>query len=204
VRVFCHRSRTNDLAQLAGKAHFAQCVAPFGEGPFAPLPGVNFHGIDLAHDVEGSHGFLIEGFGQTAGFATDLGQVPAHLIERFARVDLLAMESNYDPDMQQASDRPWFLKQRIMGGRGHLSNEQAFAAVTQILDRCEQRRRRLPEHIVLLHRSRQCNCPRRVRSLFEQDPRIARRLTLTEQDTRTGWLGATPSDIGEQLMLGFQ
>ncbi len=203
LAVFCHRSRVKDLAQLAGNPAFSERLIPFGEAPFSPLPGVNFHGIDLAHDVEGSHGFVIEGFGQRAGFATDLGRVPPHLIERFAPVDLLAMESNYDPEMQQASGRPWFLKQRIMGGRGHLSNEQAFAAVRAILDRCHRERGRLPGHIVLLHRSQQCNCPKRVRQLFEQDARIAARLTLAEQDQRTGWLGAKKSDVGEQLLLGW-
>jgi phosphoribosyl 1,2-cyclic phosphodiesterase len=203
IPVFCHRSRIGDLARIARDPLFAGVLRPFGEAPFEPLPEVRCHGIDLAHDADGSHGFVIEGFGSRAGFATDLGHVPPHLIERFERINLLALESNYDPGMQQASDRPWFLKQRIMGGRGHLSNEQAFAAVQAILDRCQRRSARLPEHIVLLHRSRQCNCPNRVRELFALDARIAPRLTLAEQDRRSEWLGTSPAEIGEQLLLGW-
>ena len=204
VAVYVHRTRAEDLTRIAGNAAFSGLLRPFGEGAFEPLPGLACHGIDLAHDVEGSQGFVIEGFGCRAGFATDLGHVPAHLVERFEALNLLALESNYDPEMQRTSDRPWFLKQRIMGGRGHLSNEQAFAAVEAILDRCERRRGRLPDHIVLLHRSRQCNCPKIVRGLFEQDARIAKRLVLTEQFSRTEWLGgAARMGVGEQLLLGF-
>jgi len=204
VPIYCHRTRTSDLERIAGNSDLAALLRPFGEAAFEPLAGLFCHGIDLAHDAGGSHGFVMEGFGCRAGFATDLGYVPKHLVERFESLDLLALESNYDPEMQRASGRPAFLKQRIMGGRGHLSNEQAFEAVRAILDRCERRRRRLPDHIVLLHRSRQCNCPKIVRGLFERDARIARRLVLAEQFARTEWLGTGGVvGIGEQLTLGW-
>ena len=203
IPIYCHRSRVADLSRIAGDSAFTALLRPFGEAPFEPLPGVRCSGIDLVHDADGSHGFVIQAFGSRAGFATDLGHVPNHLIERFEQLNLLALESNYDPEMQQASDRPYFLKQRIMGGRGHLSNQQAFEAVRKILDRCERRRKRLPDHIVLLHRSRQCNCPKLLRSLFERDMRIVKRLTLAEQDGRTGWLGLSKAEIGEQLLLGW-
>ncbi len=103
--------------------------------------------------------------------------------------------------MQEMSGRPWFLKRRIMGGKGHLSNRQALAAVQQILDRGQ----RLPDHIVLLHRSRQCNCPELLRALFSKDRRIGPRLTLAEQFERTPWLRRKALQVwtGEQLMLAF-
>jgi len=203
IPIYCHRSRIGDLAQIAGDPAFARLLQPFGEAAFGPLPGLRCHGIDLAHDAEGSHGFVLEGFGCRAGFATDLGHVPGHLLERFEHLNLLALESNYDPEMQRVSDRPWFLKQRIMGGRGHLSNQQAFDAVQAILDRSQRHKRRLPDRIVLLHRSRQCNRPHLLRNLFERDARIAPRLILAEQDQRTDWIGTAIAEIGEQLLLGW-
>jgi hypothetical protein len=130
--------------------------------------------------------------------------VPGLLLEQFCGVDVLALESNYDPKLQLDSGRPWFLKHRIMGGRGHLSNQQAFEAIRAILDRCQSRRRSLPRHIVLLHRSRECNCPKIVRKLFESDDRIASRLILAEQYERSEWMTAgeyRAAFIGEQLTL---
>lgn len=199
IRVFCQGDRSGELLDLTD-GRLGWHVVPFNRC-FEPLDGLGATAIPLAHDREGSCGFLLEGFGCRAGYATDLGRVPAELIERFVDLDLLAIESNYDPRMQLHSGRPWFLKRRIMGGLGHLSNEQAFAAVGAILDRS----RRAPAHVVLLHRSRQCNCPRLVRKLFARDARIADRLTLAEQDERSAWLRPSPLRplVGEQLVLGW-
>jgi phosphoribosyl 1,2-cyclic phosphodiesterase len=205
IRVHCHRSRLRDVLEILDHDAAEELIVPFRE-VFEPVEGLRVRSVSLAHDRTGSHGFVFEGFGCRLGYATDLGRVPGELIEHFAGVDLLALESNYDPEMELHSGRPWFLKKRIMNGRGHLSNEQAFCAVRQILDRGQRRgRRRLPHHIVLLHRSRECNCPKLLRNLFERDDRIAPRLTLAEQFSRTDWLRvrSSPPLVGEQLALVF-
>jgi phosphoribosyl 1,2-cyclic phosphodiesterase len=203
IRLYCHANRIADLLEICN-GELEEHITGF-DGAFEPIAGIRLDPIALAHDREGSHGFVIEGFGCRVGYATDLGRVPAELVERFVNLDVLAIESNYDPLMQEQSPRPYFLKQRIMGGRGHLSNEQALAAVRQILDRCERAGSRLPAHIVLLHRSRQCNCPKLVQKLFSRDARIAPRLTLAEQFEPSGWLRPRPARalVGEQLMLGW-
>ncbi len=107
--------------------------------------------------------------------------------------------------MQQASGRPWFLQQRITGGNGHLSNQQAFDAIRAILDRMEKSACPLPAHIVLLHRSRQCNCPQVLRRLFDRDARMAQRLILAEPFETSGWLRAYQRAPlpGEQLAIDW-
>lgn len=206
VRLFCHASRAGEVRAIARARGFEPDVDAFDTDPFEPAPGVTFHPLRLPHDRAGSHGFLIDGFGCRVGYATDLGRAPDALVEQFEDVDLLAIESNYDRQMQMDSPRPWFLKRRITGGRGHLSNDEAFATVRTILDRRQRRGRRPPAHIVLLHRSRQCNCPTLVRRLFSRDVRIAPRLTLAEQYERSEWLRLVPSLpplVGEQLTLAW-
>lgn len=197
IDLYCHKDRVrtvfkHDRRHREYTPLFSQWLQGFDTGAFEPLPGVRFEPIALSHDEEGSHGFVIDGFGSRIGYATDLGHVPDELIERFCGLDVLAIECNYDPDMQRTSGRPWYLQQRIMGGRGHLSNEQCFEAVQRILDRCEAEGSPLPRHVVLLHRSRQCNCPDLVRRLFHRDERLVDRLTLAEQYQRTAWLAAGP------------
>ena len=202
VRVFCHEGHRDELGAACGGSVEGQLEA-FAADPFEPLPGVSVTPVALDHDSKGSHGFVIEGFGCRIGYATDLGRVPQFLVEGFSRLDVLALESNYDAQMQLDSTRPWSLKQRIMGGRGHLSNDQAFAAIRQILDRHQDGGVRLPAHIVLLHRSRFCNCPKLVRQMFSRDARIAPRLTLAEQFQRSAWLRVRPATplVGEQLTM---
>lgn len=218
IQLFCHEDCVEMVLAAAAERElgaserfpfsareFERCVHTFNGRVFQPLDGLAAHSIRFQHDEAGSHGFLLAGFGCRVGYATDLGRVPAALIDRFIDLDVLALESNYDPRMEMNSARPWFLKQRIMGGSGHLSNEQALAAVRTILDRHEQRGSRLPSHIVLLHRSRECNCPKLLRRLFAQDVRIAQRLTLAEQYERSEWLRVrpVPPGAGEQLVLGW-
>jgi phosphoribosyl 1,2-cyclic phosphodiesterase len=197
--IYCH---SNKVAALASSlSDLVPQIRSFDVDAFSPIYGLTCDPIRFAHDQLGSHGFVVEGFGCRIGYATDLGHVPSYFFDRFRDLDCIALEANYDPQMQADSSRPSFVKRRIMGGRGHLSNLQALAAVHKLLNRT----RRLPDHIVLLHRSQECNCPDLVRRLFSTDRRIASRLTLAEQHERSPWLGRTNrgSYIGEQLSLIF-
>jgi hypothetical protein len=79
------------------------------------------------------------------------------------------------------------LKRRIMGGLGHLSNEQSLEAVLDIAGRCDL------GHVVLLHLSRQCNDPTIVRDLYAQRaPDLLGRLTITNQYEPTPVLHVGP------------
>jgi phosphoribosyl 1,2-cyclic phosphodiesterase len=203
ILVFCHETRVAELVGLVSNDGFSRMIRAFNGQSFTPMDGLQFRAIRLDHDELGSHGFTIDGFGGRIGYATDLGRVGEELLRRFRGLDVLAIESNYDPQMQLASDRPLFLKRRIMGGRGHLSNAQALEAVRRILDQAQRRGEALPRHIVLLHRSRQCNCPALLRDLFSADARIETRLVLAEQDRPTSWLRITPSPAFRQMELSF-
>ena len=122
---------------------------------FELLPGLMVHPILVAHDSTGTAAFRFEctASGRSLGYATDTGRPSQELCEHLRGVDVLAIESNYCPEMQLASNRPDHLKQRIMGGKGHLSNEESARAVARIAPR---------EAVVLLHLSRQCNRPERA------------------------------------------
>src|SRR5690606_1803486 len=167
IALWCHAACVREILRMDRRHRertpaYAKLLNPFTDQPFSPLTGVRFDAIRFAHDAEGTHGFVIEGHGCRIGYATDLGRVTDELVERFCELDILAIESNYDPEMQRTSGRPRFLQQRITGGRGHLSNGQCFDAVRRILDR-DAALGTLPRHVVLLHRSQQCNCPTLVR-----------------------------------------
>ncbi|MBN8645115.1 MAG: MBL fold metallo-hydrolase [Planctomycetes bacterium] len=121
----------------------------FGGG-FALRCGARAEVVMNSHDDLGTAAFRFsfEGTGETLGYATDVGHVHGGLIETLRGVSVLAIESNYCPAMQENSARPRFLKDRIVGGGGHLSNKESAAAVRAIGVR---------KHVVLLHLSRECN-----------------------------------------------
>ena len=145
--------------------------------PFEPVPGVRFDPFVVPHDRTGSSSFRISCGGASLGWATDLGRVPPGLLEHFAGIDAIAIESNYDPQMQARSERPDFLKRRITGGAGHLSNRECVEAVLRLAG--DARAGDGLQHVVLLHLSRDCNCPRLVERLWsEQAPKLLDRLRI--------------------------
>jgi len=127
-----------------------------------------------AHDVLGSAVFRFEfPGGRSLGFATDLGRITQPIVDHLAGVTVLAIESNYCPELQASSPRPEFLKRRITNGAGHLSNQHCAEGVARIGPR---------DHVVLLHLSRQCNKPELAAAGHAG---AAYRLTVTSQSVPT-------------------
>jgi phosphoribosyl 1,2-cyclic phosphodiesterase len=60
---------------------------------------------------------------------TDLGHVFAGLADVVRSLDGALIESNYDPGMLAGGPYPAFLKRRIAGPGGHLSNTEAAALI---------------------------------------------------------------------------
>ncbi|MFG0292691.1 MAG: MBL fold metallo-hydrolase [Phycisphaerales bacterium JB050] len=145
-----HRGR----ARRTGLLHRTTEIFRAGE-PFELGRGVRVRAELLSHDDLGVAAFRFDlpcasSGTRSLGYATDLGRPTPGLIGMLMGVDVLAIESNYCPVMQRESDRPEFLKSRIMDGSGHLSNEECLDTVRAISPR---------ERVVLLHLSRQCNTP---------------------------------------------
>ena len=168
-----HRGWSAQLARrgvpvLLRAAHFAGALAlgiPRSclhviEGEAALGEHLRVRAVRTPHDEDGSTAFIIDTPAGRIGWATDLGAVPDELIEALTGVDLLGLECNYDEALQRESPRPWHLKQRIMGGHGHLSNDQAMEALERIRAVAD------PAAIGLLHLSRDCNCPHLVSQLL--------------------------------------
>ena len=75
------------------------------------------------HDAAGSVGWSIAGEGGRMVLCTDLGHVTEPVRRAVAGCDLLVCEANHDVDWVKSGPYPYYLKQRILGDYGHLSNE---------------------------------------------------------------------------------
>lgn len=180
VWVHASHSRERRLDAL----HEAGCLRTFERDAFEPARGMSFTSRLASHDAAGVATFRISLSGQDGprgelGFLTDLGEVTDRLVEFHRGVGVLAIESNYCPRLQARSARPDFLKRRIMGGAGHLSNEQCLRATEAIGP---------SSHAVFLHLSRECNRPEIVGSLHEGAD-YARTIATAEAPTR--WVSVT-------------
>ncbi|MEM1212389.1 MAG: MBL fold metallo-hydrolase [Planctomycetota bacterium] len=193
IPVFLHHWHVPDLLKLpqADRLLAAGLVRPFFDHQaFHPLTELAAHPIRLQHDQQGTIGFRLHlPCGLRLAYATDLGHAPPALIQHFAGADLLCLEANYDHGMTMNSSRPSFVNRRNLSDSGHLSNDQAFDAVTAIRDASAFNN---PRRVVLLHRSEQCNHPTKLRRTFERDPSLLRRITLTHLRRRTRWISVKP------------
>lgn len=85
----------------------------------------------VPHDASETYGFAIDADGCRAALFTDLGSETGEIAPALARADLVVVEANHDREMLQNGAYPWFLKQRIGGRNGHLSNIQCAALLTR-------------------------------------------------------------------------
>lgn len=89
--------------------------------------------IAISHDAAEPVAYKFKQPGKAMAIITDLGKYDAALIEKLKNLDLLFLESNHDVHMLQVGTYPYSLKQRILGERGHLSNELCGKLLSEVL-----------------------------------------------------------------------
>lgn len=132
--------------------------------PLADLVPIRIGELDVTgfhkyHDAAEPHSFVVRQDALTVGVFTDIGRVCERVSHFFAECDAVFLESNYDEDMLMAGRYPYFLKNRIRGGYGHLSNAEALELFLQ------HRSDRL-SHLFLAHLSKDNNDPVLVADMF--------------------------------------
>jgi len=81
--------------------------------------------ISTPHDAEDGVVFVMDDRKHRLGILTDLGHVFNGLGDVIASLDAVLLESNYDPEMLANGSYPDWLKRRIAGPAGHISNLEA-------------------------------------------------------------------------------
>lgn len=108
--------------------------------------------MHISHDAAQPVGYRIAYGDKKVGICTDLGVYNDYTVECLKGMDALLLEANHDVKMLQVGPYPYYLKQRILGDRGHLSNENSGKLLCRILhDKLQA--------IVLGHLSKENNLP---------------------------------------------
>lgn len=125
------------------------------------IGGLSINAFPKLHDASEPCSFLIGYNGVQVGVFTDIGMVCEQLIHHFKQCHAAFLEANYDDELLAKSAYPYFLKRRISGGRGHLSNQQA-------LELFSTHKAPFMTHLLLSHLSKDNNCPELAQNLFSQ------------------------------------
>ncbi len=107
------------------------------------------------HDAAESTGYALSAAGRKAAVVTDLGSVTPAVEAGIRGANLLLAEANYEPEWLESGPYPSFLKARIRGERGHLSNAAGAALACAGAERGAAT-------VVLAHLSRENNTPQRA------------------------------------------
>lgn len=117
--------RTLERAERENRLGKLQDVNYFLAGGKIQFGKVSVRTIPTPHDAVDGAAFVISSEAKKLGILTDLGHVFKELFPVIASLDAVFIESNYDPFMLTNGRYPAFLKKRIQGPKGHLSNTES-------------------------------------------------------------------------------
>lgn len=82
--------------------------------------------IKTSHDTEDSNGYIFEDNNHSFVYITDTGYINVKNHNKLSNKNMYVLESNHDVNMLMNNEKyPYYLKQRILGDKGHLSNEDS-------------------------------------------------------------------------------
>jgi phosphoribosyl 1,2-cyclic phosphodiesterase len=120
------------LRQRTGPVRFPvqsiRCGTTYEIGDFQVEP------FAVSHDATEPCGYMISEGSTRLCYCTDTGIVTESMKEVLSRADGVILESNHCPEMLRTGPYPEFLKRRIAGSRGHLSNQDAAAVLRDLGD----------------------------------------------------------------------
>lgn len=147
IPIYIHEDNYKVKLDLFNNCEMRFITNEFELGSFLITP------IPVSHDGTANYSYNIQAEGKKISHLTDLGKATSLVQERTKDCDLFLLESNHDPMMLKEGPYPWYLKQRISGSRGHLSNADASNLLLSA-DRTNLK------NIILAHLSDENNDPR--------------------------------------------
>ncbi len=149
IPVYASIKTWNALESLSVQSGCREFFTPEEEFTIGDLKVFPF---SIPHDAVDPCAFSIYGDGKKLTIATDMGHITDKILAQMENSDILLLESNYDKETLKCSSYPFFLKQRIEGNLGHLSNEVASKAICHL---CQNG----VSHVILGHLSKENNFP---------------------------------------------
>lgn len=110
-------------------------------------------GVEVPHDVKRCSGYVIWQNEKKISIFTDLGHTTSEMLKNLYNSNLVFLEANHNPDkLRENPHYPIYLKQRILGNNGHLSNHDCAVAIKNLVENGCHR-------VVLSHISKENNTP---------------------------------------------
>jgi len=136
-----------------------ELVIPFKPNETIRIGGLSITNFPKFHDAVDPYSFVISSNSVNVGVFTDIGKVCKQVTRHFQQCHAVFLEANYDETMLENGRYTQHLKNRIRGGQGHLSNNQALQLFLE-------HRPPFMTHLLLSHLSKNNNDAELVATLF--------------------------------------
>ena len=113
---------------------------------------LQIHPFHIPHDAAEPCGYNIYSENNKISIATDIGHMDNSILKKLEESKFLLLESNYEPEILKYAKYPYYLKRRISGPNGHLSNQEASDTIIKLLSTGVN-------NIMLGHLSKETNFP---------------------------------------------
>ncbi|CAN5293988.1 MBL fold metallo-hydrolase [soil metagenome] len=177
---------------LSSRLQLQSAVKGFACGDSMAVGDLTITAFSKKHDAADPYSFVVSCGGINIGVFTDIGSVCSKLTRHFSTCHAAFLESNYDENMLESGNYPHFLKQRIRGGWGHLSNREA-------LEVFQKHRAKHLSHLLLAHLSKNNNDPVLATQLFT--PHAAGvKIVIAPRHTQSEVYHITAPEIKQRIM----
>ncbi len=96
------------------------------------IAGLKVRPFAIPHDAAEPVGYRFSDDGSVFTIATDLGHISDEVLEQLSGSDSVIIEANHDLEMLRSGRYPYPLKKRILGEKGHLSNDACGRLCTML------------------------------------------------------------------------
>lgn len=110
-----------------------ELFCPITPGEKFTIGDLDIEAIPVSHDAAEPVAYKVKNGKKSLAVMTDLGYYDENIVEKMKNLDVLLLEANHDVHMLQVGSYPYPLKQRILGNRGHLSNESSGRLLGEVL-----------------------------------------------------------------------
>ncbi len=139
-------------------------ICGFEPGETFDIGDIRVESFRISHDAADPVGYSFSADGKCICIISDTGCVGEEIKGFIRKSDILVLEANHDENVLKLGPYPWWLKQRILGEKGHLSNTAAAEALSEVISSEESRKRRI---VLLAHLSRENNFPEMAKTTVE-------------------------------------
>ena len=144
--LFLTQKMYDDLIQLFPISDYVIIDGDFSIGD------INVTVIKTSHDASDSNGYIFENNNKTVVYVTDTGYINQKNHKKLINKNVYLFESNHDVKMLMEGKYPYYLKQRILSDKGHLSNKDSAYYLSKFIGKNTR-------EIVLSHLSHENNTP---------------------------------------------